>query len=163
MLALCGLGLFFVFVGAMVQSTLPWSPEADGAAARLLVVSGVIFASFLDLRLCSKAWVCESGSKAISQTSLEGFGTNPGHGNPREQPRLRTLSRPNDDPWAKRARRTQESAAGLLRTPWLFLGLLASYGAKHSPPESRSHRRRFAIIYGLRRHFCVLFGSAVLF
>ena len=41
--------------------------------------------------------------------------------------------------------------------------LLASHGAKHSPPESRSHRRRFAIIYGLSCHFLVLFGFPVLF
>ena len=33
-------------------------------------------------------------------------------------------------------RRAQESAARLLRVFWLFLGLLASHGAKHSPPES---------------------------
>ena len=115
------------------------------------------------MRSCSKAWVCEPDSKTISWTSLEGLGTNPGHENLREHPEFWTQSPENDDPSPKQARRTQDSAGGLLRSFWLFLGLLGSHGAKHSPSESRSHRRRFAIICGLGCHFCVLFGFAVLF
>ena len=46
---------------------------------------------------------------------------------------------------------------------WFFWVVLASSGAKHSPLHSRSHPRRFATNYGLRRHFRHVSEVPVLF
>ena len=85
----------------VVRSTLPRSREAFGAASRLSASWNVILASFCHFSSCSRRAVPKPGSNTISRTLPEGFATNFGHQDQREQPTLWTRSRPHERPCSK--------------------------------------------------------------